>query len=83
MKSITISLRMSKGEYEDLKQKSKDRNMSVSDYIRNKISQEDSFSIKDKQILCGGLTRIKDGLFNNDLDNASEAVDELWQLLRL
>lgn len=83
MKSITISLRMSKDEYEDLKQKSNDRGMSVSDYIRNKISQQDSFGIKDKQVLCGGLTRIKDGLFNNDLDNASEAVDEICQLLRL
>ncbi len=83
MKNITISLRLSKSEYDNLKQKSKNRDMSVSDYIRNRISEGDSFSIKDKQILCNGLTRIKDGIFNENLNDASKAVNELWLSLRL
>ena len=74
---------MSKGEYEDLKRKSLDRNMSVSDYIRNRISEEESLGIMDKRILCSGLTRIKDGIFNENLNDASKAVNELWQSLRL
>ena len=83
LKNIIISLRLSKSEYEGLKQKSKNRDMSVSDYIRNRISERESFSIKDKQLLCSGLTRIKDGIFNEDLNDASKAVNELWQSLRL
>lgn len=83
MKDVVISLRVSKSEHEYIRQKAMDRNMSVSDYMRNRALQDESFGIKGRQILCGGLTRIKDGIYNDDLDDVNKAVTELWQLLKL